>query len=125
MKQSTKDNLIYLSVGLTVAGVLAFYVFYNARTLGTVPEIPGPVLWGLMSSPVIVAFIFERFWQHRRRRWLWAIGGAAGLLNGFSCLIAYMLRLSPPVWVWSAMTMAWVTIAFMAASKVLVKGHNK
>lgn len=121
MKQSTKDNLIYLAVGLIVAGVLAFYIFYTDTTLGTIPDIPGPVLWGVISTPLIAALILEQFWQHRRRRCVWAISGAAALLNGLSCFLAYLLRLNPSVWAWVAMTTIWVTVAFTVASKVLLR----
>jgi len=68
MKQKTKDNLIYLGVGLTIAAGFTIYMFYTERTTGRIQEIPGPILWGILSTPAIVALIFERFWEYRGRR---------------------------------------------------------
>ena len=48
MKQKTRDNLIYLGVGLGVAGAGIFYAFYTERTTGTIQQIPGPILWGII-----------------------------------------------------------------------------
>src|SRR5215469_9625629 len=124
MKQKTKNNLIYLSVAGIIVAALAFYIFYTDKTLGRTPEIPGPILWGILSTPGIVALIFERFWEHRRRHSLWAVAIIAAAVNLSAVLIAYHLRWSPPVMVWSTMTVVWIAIIFSVTKKFVVPNHN-
>jgi drug/metabolite transporter (DMT)-like permease len=104
MKQKTKDNLIYLGVGLAIAAGFTIYMFYTERTTGKIQEIPGPILWGILCTPGIVALIFERFWQFRRRPWLWVISVVAASVNLSAMFVAYSFRWNPPVVVWSGMT---------------------
>jgi hypothetical protein len=73
MKDTTKDNLIYLGVAGAIAAALTFYVFYTDKTTGRIPEIPMPLLWGIFSTPTILALILERFWAYRARHALWVI----------------------------------------------------
>ncbi len=47
MKPTTKDNLIYLGVAGIIVAALVFYIFYTDRRMGKIPEIPGPILWGI------------------------------------------------------------------------------
>src|SRR5690242_10202103 len=108
MKQKSRDNLIYLSVGLGIAAAFTVYGIYTLKTTGDLPDIPGPVLWGILSTPVIVALILERYWKYRHRRSLWLLSFVAALINICAMLIAYALRWNPPVIVWSAMTLLWV-----------------
>ena len=54
MKEKTRDNLIYLGVGLTIAAAGIFYAFYTERTTGKIQQIPGSILWGILSTPVII-----------------------------------------------------------------------
>ena len=119
MKQTTKDNFIYLGVGLTIAAGFIFYAFYTERTTGRIQQIPGPILWGMLSTPLIVALIFERFWEHRRRRSLWVISIVAVLVNVSEMCIAYSFRWNPPVIVWSVVTVLWVTVVFIVAKKLV------
>lgn len=120
MKQTTKDNLIYLGVAGGIVAGLIVYIFFTDRTLGRIPEIPGPILWGILSTPAIVSLILERYWKHRRRRSLWIISGAAGLANIAAMLIAFVLGWSPPVLVWSAATFLFLMAAFFVADQILV-----
>src|SRR5581483_7551583 len=104
MKPKTRDNLIYLAVGGTIAAAVTFYIFYTDRTMGRIPEIPGPLLWGILSTPGILALILERFWKHRRRRELWLILIVAAAINTSAMLVAYFRQWNPPLIVWSTMT---------------------
>jgi hypothetical protein len=121
MRQKTKDNLIYVGVGLIVAAGFTIYMFYTERTTGTIQQIPGPILWGILSTPCIVALIFERFWQFRRRLLLWVISIIAGSINVLAMFVAYFFRWNPPVLVWSGMTVLWVIAVFVVAQKVVTR----
>jgi hypothetical protein len=121
MKQKTKDNLIYLGVGLTIAAGFTTYMFYIERTTGKIQEIPGPILWGILSTPGIVALIFERFWEHRRRRSLWVISIVTASINVSAMFVAHRFRWNPPVIVWSVMTVLWVTVALIVAQKFVAR----
>jgi O-antigen/teichoic acid export membrane protein len=123
MKQKAKDNLIYLGVAGTVAAALIFYVFYTDRTLGRIPDISGPILWGLLSTPVIVALVLERFWEYRRRRSLWVISIVAAIINMLAMFVAHYFRWNPPLIVWSAMTVLWVTVVLIMVGKFVA--HNR
>jgi hypothetical protein len=124
MKQTTKDNLIYLAVGLTIAAAFIIYAFYTERATGRFQEIPGPILWGIFSTPGIVALIFERFWEHRHRPSLWVVSSAVAAINLSAVFVAYSLRWNPPVIVWSTMTGLWVIIVFIVAEKFVVRDHS-
>jgi len=124
MKQTTRDNLIYLTVGLTVAGGFIFYAFYTERTTGKIPYIPKPILWGIFSTPVIVALIFERFWEYRRQRSLWVVSIVAASLNVLAVFVAYSLRWNPPVIVWSTITGLWIIGVFIVAQKVVTRNRS-
>lgn len=91
---------------------------------GRIEPIPGPILWGLLSTPVIFALILERYWKYRRRRSLWIISGAAGLANIAAMLVAFSLGWSPPVLVWSAATVFYLMGAFFVAEKILVQNRR-
>jgi len=121
MKQKTKDNLIYLGVAGTIVAALSCYIFYTDKTMGRIPKIPGPILWGVLSTPGIVALILERFWEHRRRLSLWVILGVVALINVSVMFIAYSSRWNPPVLVWSAATVLCLMAAFFVAGKILVR----
>lgn len=125
MKQTTRDNLIYLGVGLTIAAAFIFYAFYTERTTGRIQEIPGPILWGILSTPGIVAVIFEQFWQFRRRRSLWVISIIAASINVLAMFIAYSLRWEPPVIVWMALTVLWLMVILYAAGKFVAHDHSR
>ena len=121
MKQKTKDNLIYLGVAGVIAAALTFYIFYTDRRMGRIPNIPGPILWGILSTPGIVALILERFWQHRHRRSLWVICIAAAAINVSAMFIAYSLRWNPPVIVWSVMTVLWLIFVYVVTEKFVIR----
>lgn len=125
MKHKTKDNLIYLGVAGTIAAAVALYVFYTDRTMGRTPEIPGPLLWGILSTPAIVGLILERFWKHRRRRALWFVLMTAALINVLEMFAAYSWQWNPPVLVWSTMTGLWVLVLFVVTEKVLERSDTK
>lgn len=125
MKQKTKDNLIYLGVAGAIVAALILYIFYTDRTLGKIPDISGPILWGLLSTPVIIALILERFWEHRRRRTLWLVLMAAASINVSAMFVAYRLRWNPPVIVWSTMTGAWMVAVFIVAQKFVARDRSR
>jgi hypothetical protein len=119
MENKTKDNLIYLGVAGTIAAALALYVFYTDRTMGRIPKIPGPLLWGILSTPGIVALILERFWKHRKRRALWVILIIAATINVSAMVAAYSWQWNPHVILWSTLTALWVAVVFVVADKFL------
>jgi hypothetical protein len=87
--------------------------------MGRIPEIPGPILWGILSTPIILALIVERFWGQRRRRALWVILIAAASINVSVASTAYFRQLNVPLIVWSTMTVLGVIIVFAVAEKYL------
>lgn len=124
MKQKTKDNLIYIGVAGIILAALIFYISYTDRTLGRIPEIPAPILWGIISTPGIVALIMERYWEYRHRGSLWAVSIIAAFLNVSGMVIAYSFRWNPPVLVWFAITFLYVILLFVVAEKFVVRGHG-
>jgi hypothetical protein len=119
MKQTTRDNFIYLGVAGVVVALLALYVFYTDHTMGRIPKIPGPILWGMFSTPVIVALVLERFWQYRRRYTLWIVSFVSALVNVAVIVVAYLLRWQAPLIVWSTATVAYVAITFFVTEKLM------
>src|SRR5438132_1652018 len=107
MKQKTRDNLIYLGVALAIVAAFTAYGIHVVKATGEVPDIPGPILWGILSTPGIVALIFERFWEHRRCGSLWVISIITASINILAMFLAHRFRWNPPVIVWSAMTVLW------------------
>ena len=124
MKQKTRDNLIYLGVAGVIVAAFTLYGIYAVKTTGSVPDIPGPILWGILSTPGIVALILERFWEHRRRRALWVISIVAASINVSAIFTAYFLRWNPPVIVWSTMTGLWVVVVFVVAEKFVARDRS-
>jgi hypothetical protein len=121
MKQKTRDNLIYVGVALALVAAFTGYGIYVVKTTGEVPDIPGPILWGILSTPGIVALILERFWQYRHRRSLWVVCIVAAAINVSAMFIAYLLRWNPPVIVWSVMTVLWVIFVFVVTEKFVIR----
>jgi len=119
MRHKTRGNIIYLVVAGTIVAALTFYVFYTDRTMGTIPDIPGPILWGILSTLGIVALILERFWKHRRRPALWFILLSSASINGAAMVAAYSWQWDPPVIVWSTTTGFWVVVVFVVAERIL------
>lgn len=119
MKQKTRDNLIYLGVGGIVVAALTFYVFYTDRTMGRIPQIPGALLWGVLSTFGITALILEQFWKHRRRRLLWVILIVVASINVSAVFAAYSWHWNPPIVVWSTITGLSVVLVFVVADKLL------
>jgi hypothetical protein len=117
MKQKTRDNLIYLGVAGAIVAAFTLYGIYAFNSTGNIPDIPGPILWGIFSTPGIVALTLERFWEHRGRRSLWVIVGVAALINVSAMFIAYSFRWNPPVIVWSVATVFFVIILFSITKK--------
>jgi hypothetical protein len=119
MEHKTKDNLIYLGVAGTIAGACVFYVFYTDRTMGRIPQIPEPILWGIFSTPGIVALILEGFWKQRRRPMLWAIVTVTGSINSAAMVAAYSRHWNPPVIILSMITGLLMIVVFVVAQKLL------
>ena len=124
MKQKTKDNLIYLGVAGAIVAALAFYIFYTEKTTGRIPDFPGHVFWGILSTPLIVALLFEQFWAFRRRRSLWVISLTAAAVNGVAIYVVYVFGWDPPAIVWSAITVLWLTLALLVAGKFVVRNRS-
>jgi hypothetical protein len=125
MKQKTRDNLIYLGVAIAIVAAFTGYGIYAMKTTGEVPNIPGPILWGILSTPGIVALILERFWQYRHRPWVWVISIVAASVNLSAMFVAYSLEWNPPVIVWSGMTVLWVTVVFIVAQKLAARSRSE
>jgi drug/metabolite transporter (DMT)-like permease len=119
MKQKTKDNLTYVSVGLTIALSFAGYMLWSERITGTIPTIGGPILWGILTTPGIVALLLDQFWEFRRRPLLWGILAVAATINLAGIFIARALRWNPPVIMWSVITVPWFTIVIIVAGKLI------
>ena len=124
MKQTTRDNVIYLGVAGIIVAALAFYIFYTDKAMGRIPEIPGPILWGMISTPGIVALILEQFWVYRRQRWPWVISFVAASVNVSVMTVAYWRRWNPPVIVWSTITVLWVTFLLVVGNKFAVRSRK-
>lgn len=95
MKERTRDNLIYLGVGLVVVAVAYGTMFYHGATRGTIPEIPDAVLWGTISTLMFFALFLEQFWQERRRRLVWA--GCGAVIIGNVCFVGVVFRFWPDI----------------------------
>ena len=119
MKQKTRDNLIYLGVGLAIVAGLVTYMFYGEGTTGTIRDIPGPILWGILSTPITVALILEGFWRYRRRPTLWIILAVIAAINISIVTVAYFRDWNAPVLVWSMLTGACMVPIFVLTSKLL------
>lgn|SRR6185437_2308788 len=100
MKEKTRDNLIHLAVA---GAVVAAFTLYGLYAVKRTADIPGAILWGILSTPVIVALILERFWKHRRRHALWVLLIAAASINVSAMVAAYSWQWNPPVILWSTM----------------------
>ena len=125
MKPKTRDNLIYVGVALTIVAGFTTYMFYGEGTTGTIRDIPGPILWGILSTPGIVALVLEGFWRYRRRRALWIILAVMAAINISVVTIAYCRGWNPPVLVWSMVTGASMVPIFVLTSKLLgVEGSD-
>jgi peptidoglycan/LPS O-acetylase OafA/YrhL len=119
MKAKTRDNLIYLGVAGAVVAAFTLYGIYAVKTTGTVPDIPGSILWGILSTPGIVALILERFWKQRRRRLLWVILISVASINVSAVFAVYSWHWNPPIVVWSTGTGLSVVLVFVVADKLL------
>lgn len=119
MKQKTRDNLIYVGVALTMVAGFTTYMFYGEGSKGTIRDIPGPILWGILSTPGIVALVLEGFWKYRRRPALWVILAVIAAVNVSVVAIAYSRGWNPPVLVWSALTGFSMIPIFVISSKIL------
>jgi len=125
MKPKTRDNLIYLGVALAIVAAFTTYTFYGVGTTGTIRDIPGPILWGIISTPGIVGLVLEGFWKYRRRPALWIILAVIATINISLVTVAYFRGWSPPVLVWSMLTGACMVPIFVFTSKVLgAKGSD-
>jgi hypothetical protein len=119
VKPKTRDNLIYIGVALTIVAAFTTYTFYGEGTTGTIRDIPGPILWGIISTPGIVALVMEGFWRYRRRLALWIILAVIAAINISVVTIAYRRGWNPPALVWSMVTGASMVPIFVLTSKLL------
>jgi peptidoglycan/LPS O-acetylase OafA/YrhL len=119
MKEKTRDNLIYLGVGLGIAAAFATYMFVSERMTGAIRPIPDAVLWGILSTPVIVGIVLERFWKYRRRRVLWLLAIAAASVNVLVITASSYWGWHQPVLVWSTMTALVLGVAMVLIGKIL------
>jgi hypothetical protein len=117
--------LIYVGVGLTIALGFATYMLWSERITGRIPEIGGPILWGILSTPGIVAIPLDQFWEFRRRPLLWVILAVTATLNLVGISIAHALRWNPPVIMLSIITVPWFTIVTIVAGKLIDPKRNR
>lgn len=112
MNPKLRDNIVYLSVGAFLFAALATFVFYSAETKGKIPDIPGVILWAAISTPVLLALIFERFWEFRKRWSFWILATVTLCGNFGLILIGEKSPLQPPLLVWTLLSMIWIFIIF-------------
>lgn len=124
MKATTRDNLIYLAVGGIIAAAATFYVFFTDRTMGRIPDIPTPLVWGILSTPAIGGLILERFWKHRRRATLWIILAGTAAINAAAMFTAYRFRWDPPLLTLSLTTGLGLVAVFVVIERALSYGTN-
>lgn len=67
MKPTTRDNLIYLTVGLTIAGLLAADVFY-ADSHGTKAWMPSRFAFRAATTPSLLAYLIVRQMRQERAK---------------------------------------------------------
>jgi len=104
--------------------ILSAYIFYTDRKMGRIPQIPGALLWGTLSTFGVTALILERFWKHRHRLVLWAILIAFASINVSAIFAAYSWQWNPPIVVWSTITGLSVVGVFVIADKLLASKHS-
>jgi hypothetical protein len=75
----------------------------------------------MFSTPVIIALVFERFWQFRRRLSLWVVAIIAAAGNVLSIFFANSHGWNPPLLVWSTMTGLWVTAVLVVAGRFVFR----
>ena len=80
---------------------------------------PGPILWGILSTPGIVALVLAQFWSYRHRRMLWAIVTVVVSMNLSAVIAAYYRHWNPPVIIWSLITGVLMIPVFVVAEKLL------
>ena len=119
MKPGTRDSLIYLAVGLGAVMMLVAYIFGAERMFGRILEIPGPILWGIISTPIGLGLILERYWEQRRTFTVWAACVLVAAVNLSLMAAAYVYRLDFPALVWSTATVVWVTVVLLATERFL------
>lgn len=119
MKPKTRDNLIYLGVALAVVAGFTTYMFYGEGTTGTIRGIRGPILWGILSTPIIVALVLNGFWKYRRRPALWVIAAVVAAINISVVAFACHRRWDPPVLWWSIPTGFCMIPLFVVIQKIL------
>lgn len=119
MKAKTRDNLIYVGVALTIVAGFTTYMFYGEGATGTLRDVPDPILWGILSTPGVVALVLEGFWKYRRRLALWIILVVIAAINISVVALAYSRGWNPPVLVWSTVTGLCVVVVFVVTGKIL------
>src|SRR5690349_4528494 len=119
MKPKTRDNLIYLGVALAIVAGFTTYMFWDEGTTGTIRDIPGPILWGIFSTPGIIALVLEAFWKYRRRPALWVIAAIVAAVNISVVACAYHRRWEPPVLWWSIPTGFCMIPLFVVIKRIL------
>lgn len=125
MKQKTKDNLIHLGVAGAIVAAGTTYLFYVEGKTGSLPEISGPILWGIFSTPGIVALVLEQYWAFRGRIALWVILFVAGALNTLVVYVAYVVQWDPRAIVWGAISGLLATGTLIVAGRVLIPDRTK
>jgi hypothetical protein len=121
MNQRTKDNLIYLGVGVTIAAAFISYGFYTEKMTGRIHKIPGPILWMILSTPAIAAIILRSFWEYRRQRSMWVTLVLAIFINISVGWIVFSFQWSPPAIIWTGITGLWLSFLLIAAKKFLLQ----
>lgn len=121
MKQKTKDNLIYLGVAGIVVAIVVLYLYVSDQKSGIPREISGPILWGIISTPGIIAIMLDQFWSARRSVSFWIVAIITALINVSVASAAYLLHWNLSVVVWSLITFSLVIVAFLVLGML---GHS-
>jgi|SRR5690242_4555065 len=119
MTQTTRDNIIYLGVALAIVAGFTTYMFWGEGTTGIIRGIPDQILWGIFSTPGIIALLLEAFWKFRRRLALWVIAAAVAAINISVVAFAYHRRWDPPVLWWSIPTGFCMIPLFVVIKRIL------
>lgn len=120
MTSSVRDNVIYLSVALAMAGARAGYCFYHAGA-GDIPPLPRSLLWGFFSTLVAVGLLLESFWKKRKQLRFWIGCLAVSAVDVAFCWLVFAVAPNIPLLVLSSLWAVCVAASLELMRLVLAK----